>query len=63
MMWRHCGPIEYGIAGNGPPVLAIHGAGITGPEFMMWGDGGHFLLGHYDEIKARIMAFLAEAGG
>lgn len=22
-----CGPIEYGIAGDGPPVLAVHGAG------------------------------------
>jgi pimeloyl-ACP methyl ester carboxylesterase len=35
-------------------------ARITGAEFMTLGDGGHFLLGHYDEIRARIMIFLAE---
>jgi 2-hydroxy-6-oxonona-2,4-dienedioate hydrolase len=22
-----CGPIEYALAGNGPPVLVVHGAG------------------------------------
>jgi 2-hydroxy-6-oxonona-2,4-dienedioate hydrolase len=37
-------------------------AGIAGAEFMTLGDGGHFLLGHYDEIRARILTFLAEAG-
>jgi len=35
-------------------------ARITGAEFMTLGVGGHFLLGHYDEIRARIMIFLAE---
>jgi pimeloyl-ACP methyl ester carboxylesterase len=35
-------------------------AGITGAEFMTLTDGGHFLLGHYDEIKERITTFLAE---
>jgi pimeloyl-ACP methyl ester carboxylesterase len=38
-----------------------HTAGkITGAEFVTFGDGGHFLLGHYEEIKAKIMTFLAE---
>jgi 2-hydroxy-6-oxonona-2,4-dienedioate hydrolase len=36
-------------------------AGITGAEFMTLEDGGHFLLGHYDDIRARITAFLAQA--
>ena len=37
-------------------------AGIAGAEFVTFGDGGHFLLGHYDEIRARILAFLAGIG-
>jgi pimeloyl-ACP methyl ester carboxylesterase len=35
-------------------------AKITGAELMTLRDGGHFLLGHYDEIGTRIMTFLAE---
>jgi pimeloyl-ACP methyl ester carboxylesterase len=36
-------------------------ARIAGAEFMTLRDGGHFLLGHYDEIRARIVTFLAES--
>jgi pimeloyl-ACP methyl ester carboxylesterase len=35
-------------------------AGIAGAELMTLEDGGHFLLGHHDEIRARIVTFLAE---
>jgi 2-hydroxy-6-oxonona-2,4-dienedioate hydrolase len=34
---------------------------IAGAELLTFIDGGHFLAGHYDEIKARIKAFLAES--
>jgi pimeloyl-ACP methyl ester carboxylesterase len=27
MIDTHCGPIEYAVAGDGPPVLVVHGAG------------------------------------
>ncbi|NNG47887.1 MAG: hypothetical protein HKM86_12360 [Deltaproteobacteria bacterium] len=35
-------------------------ANITGAEFMTLERGGHLLLGHYDEIRTRVVAFLAE---
>jgi len=35
---------------------------IAGSESMTLSDGGHFLAGHYDEIRARILKFLAETG-
>ena len=35
--------------------------GITGLESMTLADEGHFLLGHHDEIRARIKISLAES--
>lgn len=35
---------------------------IPGAQFMTLEDGGHFLAGHFGEIRTRIMAFLAESG-
>lgn len=35
---------------------------IAGAELLTLEDGGHLLAGHTDEIRARIMAFLAESG-
>jgi 2-hydroxy-6-oxonona-2,4-dienedioate hydrolase len=37
-------------------------ARISGAELMTLGDGGHFLAGHYDEIREKVRTFLAEAG-
>jgi 2-hydroxy-6-oxonona-2,4-dienedioate hydrolase len=34
---------------------------ITGAELLTLEDGGHLLAGHFDEIRARIMAFLVES--
>jgi pimeloyl-ACP methyl ester carboxylesterase len=38
-------------------------ASIPGAQFMTLEDGGHFLLGHYDEVRARIVRLLAETKG
>jgi 2-hydroxy-6-oxonona-2,4-dienedioate hydrolase len=68
-------PKDYPLGLIKAPTLVIHArddslvdyskgqhtvAGITGAEFMTLGDGGHFLVGHYDEIRARAMIFLAD---
>jgi pimeloyl-ACP methyl ester carboxylesterase len=33
---------------------------IAGAEFLTLEDGGHFLLGHYDQIRVKIRSYLAE---
>jgi len=38
-------------------------ANIPGAEFMTLERGGHMLLGHYDAIRTRIVAFLEKPGG
>jgi pimeloyl-ACP methyl ester carboxylesterase len=38
-------------------------ANITGAEFMTVERGGHLLLGHYDAIRTRVVAFLKKPGG
>jgi 2-hydroxy-6-oxonona-2,4-dienedioate hydrolase len=35
---------------------------IPGAELMAFEQGGHYLLGHYDQIRARLLAFLSENG-
>ena len=36
---------------------------IPGAELMAFETGGHYLLGHYDEIERRLIAFLSEVAG
>jgi hypothetical protein len=36
---------------------------IPGAELMAFERGGHSLLGHHDEIRARMVALLAEVAG
>ena len=38
-------------------------ASITGAEFMTLERGGHMLLGNYDAIRTRVLAFLGKPGG
>ncbi|MGB3097405.1 MAG: hypothetical protein WBB46_11825 [Candidatus Deferrimicrobiaceae bacterium] len=38
-------------------------ANITGAEFMTLERGGNLLLGHYDAIRTRVVAFLKKPGG
>jgi pimeloyl-ACP methyl ester carboxylesterase len=67
-------PKEFPLEEIKAPTLVIHArddslidysngehtaARITGAEFLTLEDGGHFLAGHTDEIRARVMAFLA----
>ncbi len=74
---RHMPP-DFPLAQIKAPGLVIHArddslvdwshgrhaaANITGAEFMTLDSGGHFLLGHYEAIRTRIEAFLAEATG
>ena len=37
-------------------------ARIPGAELLTLEDGGHFLAGHFNEIRTRVLAFLADAG-
>jgi 2-hydroxy-6-oxonona-2,4-dienedioate hydrolase len=69
-------PKEYPLGEITAPTLVIHARDdslvdysraqhtadrITGAELLTLEDGGHLLAGHFDEIRARIMAFLAES--
>jgi pimeloyl-ACP methyl ester carboxylesterase len=38
-------------------------ASVAGAEFMTLERGGHLLLGHYDAIRTRVVAFLKKPGG
>jgi 2-hydroxy-6-oxonona-2,4-dienedioate hydrolase len=53
-------------ARNDPLVGFAHAehaaAKIPGAELMAFDTGGHYMLGRYDEIETRVMAFLAENG-
>ena len=69
-------PKDYPLAQIKAPTLVIHARDdslvdysraqhtlerIMGAELLALEDGGHLLAGHYDDIRARIMAFLAES--
>jgi pimeloyl-ACP methyl ester carboxylesterase len=66
----------YNLEAIRAPVLVVHAADdrlnpvavgeviasqIAGAEFIRYETGGHLLLGHHEELRARIQAFLEEA--
>jgi hypothetical protein len=62
------GPIEYAAAGDGFPLLSIHGAGgpvCRGADPWRETDPlryrGHLLVGHGPEVRAAVRGFLDDA--